>query len=315
MGQPAAGAGFKGAAEDPRRRRRRGPRAREQTGTGPRHRGCTTRSATQRWPRRAPRRAGAIHEYHSAPEGAGCGTSASSSTIRLRGRRLRPLRPLHRASAAARDRHGGGRPKATSSSSTAPRWQSWHPRKQWPRAFSEAGGNIKPELRGAGGRALAFGTDPGWSEVLDAALVAGAGMRRRRTSCSFRGVAAALKSVAVGAAAHLGHLGALSHPARCSCRASRTRIAELGKMELVEAVQPAPEADALPQANMDNSATQAANVLNGSTSLFPAGGGELPRGPGLLFDDSVRVRLDDDRRRRRAPRALAPVFPAVLRRR
>ena len=64
------------------------------------------------------------------------------------------------------------------------------------------------------------------------------------------------------------------------------RLAEVGKMELVEAVHRV-RADADPQARMDNSATQAANVLDAFT-YGRADGEPLPSGPGLLIDDAAR---------------------------
>ena len=40
------------------------------------------------------------------------------------------------------------------------------PRKQWPKGLDGRSGNIATELRAHEGRALAFGSDPGWSEVV-----------------------------------------------------------------------------------------------------------------------------------------------------
>ena len=57
-------------------------------------------------------------------------------------------------------------------------------------------------------------------------------------------------------------------------------------MELVEAVVRT-RADAPPQADMDNSSTQAANVLDAFAFGRPEGGA-LPDGPGLLLDDALR---------------------------
>ena len=57
-------------------------------------------------------------------------------------------------------------------------------------------------------------------------------------------------------------------------------------MELVEAVTRI-RADAPPQADMDNSATQAANVLDAFRFGRPDGE-PLPLGPGLVFDDALR---------------------------
>jgi hypothetical protein len=57
-------------------------------------------------------------------------------------------------------------------------------------------------------------------------------------------------------------------------------------MELVEAVQRT-RADAPPQAEMDNSVTQAANVLDAFAFGCPDGS-PLPVAPGLVLDDALR---------------------------
>jgi ATP-dependent DNA helicase RecQ len=64
------------------------------------------------------------------------------------------------------------------------------------------------------------------------------------------------------------------------------RLAELGKMELVEAVRRV-RPDAPPQSAMENSATQAANVLDAFEFGRPDGS-PLPDGPGLVLDDALR---------------------------
>ena len=155
------------------------------------------------------------------------------------------------------------------------------PRKQWPRRFEGRTGNIKPELRAEEGRALAFGTDPGWSEVLTPLFAA---PDAAPTDELLRGVAAALKAWPWG-----------RRPTWVTWVPSRTRpllvgglaarIAEIGSLELVEAVTRV-RADARPQSAMDNSATQAANVLD--AFAFGSGdGAPLPAGPGLVFDDAL----------------------------
>jgi ATP-dependent DNA helicase RecQ len=156
------------------------------------------------------------------------------------------------------------------------------PRKQWPRAIEDRKGNIASELRAEEGRALAFGTDPGWSEVL-APLFAGPDAPPSEELV--RGVALALKAWTWG-----------RRPTWVTWVPSRTRpllveglaarIAELGKMELVEAVVRTRH-DAPPQADMDNSATQAANVLD-AFSFRRTDGAPLPVGPGLVLDDALR---------------------------
>ncbi len=156
------------------------------------------------------------------------------------------------------------------------------PRKQWPRLFEGRKGNIPADLRAEEGRALAFGTDPGWSEVL-APLFAGPDVVPSEDLV--RGVAVALKAWPWG-----------RRPTWVTWVPSRTRpqlvaglaarIAEIGSMELVEAIVRT-RTDAPPQADMDNSATQAANVLD-AFAFGPPGGGALPVGPGLVFDDALR---------------------------
>ncbi|MGN6693075.1 MAG: RecQ family ATP-dependent DNA helicase [Aquihabitans sp.] len=156
------------------------------------------------------------------------------------------------------------------------------PRKQWPRGIEGRKGNIGPDRRAEEGRALAFGTDPGWSEAL-APLFAGPDAPPSEELV--RGVAAALKAWPWG-----------RRPTWVTWVPSRTRpllvaglaarIAEVGKMELVEAVVRT-RSDAAPQADMDNSATQAANVLD-AFAFGRVGGGDLPDGPGLVFDDALR---------------------------
>ncbi|MBK5222561.1 MAG: RecQ family ATP-dependent DNA helicase [Acidimicrobiia bacterium] len=156
------------------------------------------------------------------------------------------------------------------------------PRKQWPRGMEGRKGNIRPELRPEEGRALAFGTDPGWSEVLAPLFAA---PDAPPDDDLLRGVAAALKAWPWG-----------RRPTWVTWVPSRTRpllvrglaerLAEVGKMELVEAVVRV-RADAPQQARMDNSATQAANVLDAFT-FGRVGGEELPPDPGLVIDDSLR---------------------------
>jgi ATP-dependent DNA helicase RecQ len=156
------------------------------------------------------------------------------------------------------------------------------PRKQWPRQFEGRRGNIPPELRAEEGRALAFGTDPGWSEALAPLFD---GPDAAPSDELVRGVAAALKAWPWG-----------RRPTWVTWVPSRTRpllvgglaerIAAIGSMELVEAIVRA-RPDAPPQDQMDNSATQAANVID-AFSFGRPDGGDLPLGPGLVFDDALR---------------------------
>ena len=156
------------------------------------------------------------------------------------------------------------------------------PRKQWPRGLEGRRGNIAADRRAEEGRALAFGNDPGWADDLAAVF---AGPDAPPTDELLRGVAAALKAWPWG-----------RRPTWVTAIPSRTRphlveglaarLAEVGTMELVEAVHRI-RPDAPPQARMDNSATQAANVLD--AFRFGREDGEpLPLGPGLVIDDTLR---------------------------
>ncbi len=152
------------------------------------------------------------------------------------------------------------------------------PRKQWPRGMEGRKGRIPEELRPEEGRALAFGTDPGWAEVLGPLFQA---PDAEPDDALLRGVAAALKAWDWG-----------RRPTWVTWVPSRTRpllvgglarrLSEVGKLELVEAVRRT-RTDAPPQDRMENSVNQAANVLDAFS--FSS---ELPAGPGLVVDDSLR---------------------------
>ena len=156
------------------------------------------------------------------------------------------------------------------------------PRKQWPRGLEGRKGNIKPDLRAEEGRALAFGNDPGWSEVLGPLF---AGPDASPSDELLRGVAAALKAWPWG-----------RRPTWVTWIPSRTRpllveglaarLAEIGKMELADAVSRS-RPDAEPQARMENSATQAANVVD-AFRFGRTDGQDIPLGPGLVLDDALR---------------------------
>jgi ATP-dependent DNA helicase RecQ len=156
------------------------------------------------------------------------------------------------------------------------------PRKQWPRGLDDRRGNIPAELRAEEGRALALGNDPGWSEVLGPLFAAGDAPPDDEL---LRGVAASLKAWNWG-----------RRPTWVTWVPSRTRprlleglagrLAEIGGLELLRVVHRVRQ-DAPPQASMQNSVTQAANVLD----AFRFGrddGAALPPGPGLVLDDSLR---------------------------
>jgi ATP-dependent DNA helicase RecQ len=156
------------------------------------------------------------------------------------------------------------------------------PRKQWPRGLEVRRGNIAPDLRPEEGRALAFANDPGWSEVL-APLFAGADAPPDDTL--LRGVAGCLKAWPWGRRPEwVTWIPSRTRPLLVSGLAER--LADVGKMELVDAVRRV-RVDAPPQSAMDNSVTQAANVID-AFEFGPFGGGELPLGPGLLVDDTLR---------------------------
>ena len=156
------------------------------------------------------------------------------------------------------------------------------PRKQWPRGLEVRTGNIKPDRRPEEGRALAFGNDPGWAEVLGPLF---AGADAAPDDELLRGVAASMKAWPWG-----------RRPTWVTWVPSRTRpllveglarrLSEVGNLELVDAVRRV-RSDAPPQSEMDNSITQAANVID-SFEFGRAEGGDLPVDPGLVIDDQWR---------------------------
>ena len=152
------------------------------------------------------------------------------------------------------------------------------PRKQWPRGLDGRSGRIGGDDRHEEGRALGFGSDPGWAEVLGELFRA---PDAEPDDVLLRGVAAALKAWDWG-----------RRPTWVTWVPSRTRpllveglarrLSEVGNLELVDAVRRI-RTEAPPQERMDNSVTQASNVLDAFE--FASG---LPPGPGLLIDDTVR---------------------------
>jgi len=155
------------------------------------------------------------------------------------------------------------------------------PRKQWPRGFDARRGNIPEGLRAEEGRALAHGNDPGWSEVLAACFAAPDAAPDDEL---LRGVAAALKAWDWGRRpTWITWVPSRSRPELVAGLARR--LAEVGKLELVDAVRRV-RPDAPPQQQMENSGTQAANVVD----AFEFGrndGTPLPPGPGLVVDDTL----------------------------
>ena len=156
------------------------------------------------------------------------------------------------------------------------------PRKQWPRGIDGRRGNIAPDKRALVGRALAFGTDPGWSEVVAPVF---SGPDQPPTQELIAGLTAVLKAWPWQ-----------QRPTWITWIPSRTRpllveglaaaLGSLGKLEFVAAVQRV-EPDAPPQSRMENSSTQAANVLQ-AFSFGQADGTDLPNGPCLVVDDYLR---------------------------
>ena len=155
-------------------------------------------------------------------------------------------------------------------------------RKQWPRGIEGRRGNIGVDVRAEEGRALAFGTDPGWSEAL-APIFDGADAPP--SDDLVQGVAVALKAWPWSQRpTWVTWVPSRSRPLLVQGLAQR--IAGLGKLELVEAIVRT-RAAAPPQASMDNSATQVANVL-GAFAFGRPESGALPSGPGLVLDDTLR---------------------------
>ncbi len=152
------------------------------------------------------------------------------------------------------------------------------PRKQWPRGFDLRKGNIPPALRAEPGRALAFGTDPGWSASVMAALDAPDGPISDEL---FGGVARMLKRwqwperptwvCPVPSRRHPVLIGSLAE-----------RIAEVGRMQFVAALDRTWDGHPAQQ-SMENSVRQAGNVVD----TFSVGA-DLPSGPVLLVDDVAR---------------------------
>lgn len=152
------------------------------------------------------------------------------------------------------------------------------PRKQWPRGLDTRKGRIPTELRPEEGRALAFGSDPGWAEVLAPLLLA---PDAEPGDDLLRGVAAALKAWDWGRRpTWITWIPSRSRPLLVSGLARR--LAEVGRLELVDAVRRT-RVDAPPQDRMENSMTQASNVLG----AFDVAA-EPPPGPGLVVDDTLR---------------------------
>ena len=179
------------------------------------------------------------------------------------------------------------------------------PRKQWPRGIEQRSGNIAPDRRAAEGRALAFGNDPGWSETLAPLF---AGPDAPPDDDLLKGVAAAFKAWPWGTRpTWVTWIPSRSRPKLVEGLARR--LSEVGKLELVDAVRRV-RTDAPPQARMENSATQATNVLD-AFEFGRTDGTPLPvrTGPGARRFAALRV--DHDRGGRRTARRRGCVGAAV----
>lgn len=156
------------------------------------------------------------------------------------------------------------------------------PRRQWPRGLEERTGNIPPGLRAEEGRALAFASDPGWSEDLASRF---AGPDVVPDEVLLRAVAAALKAWPWGRRpTWITWVPSRTRPELV--RGLASRLAEVGDLELVDSVRRI-RPDAPPQSAMENSVTQAANVLD-AFEYGRVGAAALPTGPCLLVDDTYR---------------------------
>ena len=152
------------------------------------------------------------------------------------------------------------------------------PRKQWPRGIAQRSGNIAASRRAEVGRALSFGTDPGWSTVVRAAVDGTDGPVDGELVA---GVVAVLKRWPwADRPTWVCPVPSRSHPLLIDSLADR--IASVGKLQLVRALVRCD--DRPPQRRMENSAMQASNVLGALAVVTPDG---LPRGPVLLVDDTT----------------------------
>jgi len=149
------------------------------------------------------------------------------------------------------------------------------PRKQWPRGMTERKGNIKPDHRAEVGRALSFGTDPGWSSLVMSVID---GPDAPVPEELVTGLVSLLKRWTWEARpTWICPIPSRNHPVLIGSLAER--IGAIGKLEVVPAL--ARIAENRPrQRTMSNSGNQVANVLDAF-----ALDGELPSGPVLVVDD------------------------------
>ena len=156
----------------------------------------------------------------------------------------------------------------------------FEPRKQWPRGNPDRSGNIDPSHRAEAGRALSFGSDPGWSTAVRTALD---GPDAPVPDELVDGIVAVLKRWTwTTRPTWVCPMPSASHPLLVASLAER--IAAIGKLALVPALVRSQVR--VPQRAMENSTMQATNVI-GAFTFAPPAGADLPRGPVLLVDDTT----------------------------
>ncbi len=151
------------------------------------------------------------------------------------------------------------------------------PRKQWPGGLAARKGRIPAGSQAEPGRALAFGNDPGWADTLTAVF--------DRPDSDLD------PAVAAGCVAALRRWQWAARPTWVTWVPSRSRpglaeavarhLSQVGRLPLADVVERVAERS--PQAEMANSARQAANVIDafriGDISRFASG-------PVLVVDDT-----------------------------
>ncbi len=160
------------------------------------------------------------------------------------------------------------------------------PRKMWPPGLDGRRGRIARSHQAGEGRALARGTDPGWSDVVRSLLADRADPRDPA-------VGAALDEAVAGLTEVLARWDWPARPTWVTWIPSRRRpwlprslaerIATLGKLTLIEGFSPSP-AGRPAQAGMGNSVHAAQNALRAIVP-DPDALTSAPKGPVLLVDD------------------------------
>ena len=151
------------------------------------------------------------------------------------------------------------------------------PRRRWARGLQGRTGNIPVEHRAEPGRALAFGTDPGWASVM-ASVVDGPDAPVPDEVVD--GVVRVLRRWDWQRPSWICPVPSRAHPLLIGSLCAR--LAELGRMELVECLGRVGEGHR-PQGSLHNSVRQAANVV-GTLAVT----GQVPSGPVLVVDDASR---------------------------